>query len=116
MSFHETQGVLTSTKHPGGNLMHKHETLITSSPHFSSGIVEGAKRERAGKLPHARKPLSPPPLAFLEWGDFHARSRFARSTIPEEKWGLLVVYVKLQNLSWWERTPRALLQSMKSAE
>ena len=21
------------------------------------------------------------------WGDFHARSRFARSTIPEEKWG-----------------------------
>ena len=29
---------------------------------------------------------------FLAWGDFHARSRFARSTIPEEKWGLLVVY------------------------
>ena len=24
---------------------------------------------------------------FLEWGDFHARSRFARSTIPEGKWG-----------------------------
>ena len=22
----------------------------------------------------------------------HARSRFARSTVPEEKWGLLVVY------------------------
>ena len=35
--------------------------------------------------------LSPPHLAFLA-GDFHARSRFARSTIPEEKWGLLVVY------------------------
>ena len=34
---------------------------------------------------------SPPRLAFLAWGDFHARSRFARSTIPEEKWGLLVV-------------------------
>ena len=30
--------------------------------------------------------------AFLAWGDFHARLRFARSTIPEEKWGLLVVY------------------------
>ena len=30
-------------------------------------------------------------LAFLEWGDFHARSRFARSAIPEEKWGLLIV-------------------------
>ena len=24
---------------------------------------------------------------FLAWGDFYARSRFARSTIPEEKWG-----------------------------
>ena len=26
-------------------------------------------------------------LAFLVWGDFHASSRFARSTNPEEKWG-----------------------------
>ena len=25
---------------------------------------------------------------FLAWGDFHERSRFARSTIPEEKWGI----------------------------
>ena len=24
---------------------------------------------------------------FLAWDDFHARSRFARSIIPEEKWG-----------------------------
>ena len=24
---------------------------------------------------------------FLVWGDFHACSRFACSTIPEEKWG-----------------------------
>ena len=24
---------------------------------------------------------------FLVWGDFHACSRFARPTIPEEKWG-----------------------------
>ena len=24
---------------------------------------------------------------FLAWGDFHARSRLARPTIPEEKWG-----------------------------
>ena len=24
---------------------------------------------------------------FLVWGDFRARSRFAPSTIPEEKWG-----------------------------
>ena len=33
--------------------------------------------------------------AFLAWGDFHARSRFTRSTIPEEKWEVLVVYVAL---------------------
>ena len=33
--------------------------------------------------------------AFLAWGDLHARSRFARSTIPEEKWRLLVVYLPL---------------------
>ena len=36
--------------------------------------------------------LSPPRLASLACGDFHARSRFVRSTILEEKWGLLVVY------------------------
>ena len=30
--------------------------------------------------------------AFLAWDDFHARSPFARSTIPEDKRGLLVVY------------------------
>ena len=29
--------------------------------------------------PHARKGNT--------WGDFHARSRFDRSTIPEQKWG-----------------------------
>jgi len=28
------------------------------------------------------------------WGDFHARLCFTRSSIPEEKWGLLVVYIK----------------------
>ena len=97
--------------------------------HFSSGIVERAKRERAWKSPHARKGdtrrgerkmrylarsgdklffdliqlidltrpkfdvwpnifLSPRCVSpFLEWGDFHSRSRFACSTIPEEKWG-----------------------------
>ena len=69
--------------------------------HFSSGIVERAKRERAWKSPHARKAirggkrgkifslfsLSRRVSSFLAWGDFHARSRFARSTIPEEKWG-----------------------------
>ena len=47
-------------------------------PHFSSGIVERPKRERARKSPpHARK-------GDTRRGDFHARSCFARSTIPEE--------------------------------
>ena len=31
--------------------------------------------------------LSPPRFAFLAWSDFHARSHFALSTIPEEKMG-----------------------------
>ena len=37
---------------------------------------------------------------FLAWGDFHARSRFARSTIPEEKGGLLVVYPRVTDISF----------------
>ena len=31
--------------------------------------------------------ISPLRLAFLAWVDSHARSRFARPTIPEEKMG-----------------------------
>ena len=50
---------------------------------------ERSKTWALSVVPHFS--LSPPRLAFLAWGDFHARSRFARSTIPEEKWGLLVV-------------------------
>ena len=53
-------------------------------PHFSSVIVEHAKRERAWKAPQASpRRVSP----FLRWGDFHARSRFARSTVLEDKRG-----------------------------
>ena len=48
--------------------------------HFSSGIVERAKITPREKGDTQRD-------AFLAWGDFHARSRFARSAIPEEKWG-----------------------------
>ena len=57
---------------------------------------ESETRERVKITPREkgetrRGEFSPPRLSFLEWGDFHARSRFARSIIPEEKWGLLVV-------------------------
>ena len=53
-------------------------------PHFSSGIVERAKRERVKITSREKRRHAAP---FLAWGDSHARSRFARSTIPEEKWG-----------------------------
>ena len=36
---------------------------------------------------------------FLAWGDFHGRSRFARSTIPEEKWGTTSSLWNISNLS-----------------
>ena len=94
-------------------------------PHFSSGIAERAKCEWAWKSPHARKGdtrrgerktrdyrqspsvanlilLSPrrvPP--FLAWGDFHTCLHFARSTIPEEKWGTTR---SLSFLGWFAKT------------
>ena len=41
---------------------------------------------------------------FLAWGDFHARSRFARSAVSEENsGGLLVVYKKDEE--WQGRPP-----------
>ena len=65
-------------------------------PHFSSGIVERAKHARVKITPRAKRRhalgreknevLSPRRVSpFLAWDDFHARSRFGRSTIPEEK-------------------------------
>ena len=64
--------------------------------------------------------LSPPNLAFLVWGDLHARSPFARSTIPEEIWGLLVVFHRsnaTNNLCQWLNTyknaPETILRIRK---
>ena len=51
---------------------------------------EGSKAWALSVVPHFS--LSLPSLVFLAWGDFHACSHFARCTIPEEEWGLLVVY------------------------
>ena len=46
---------------------------------------------------------------FLAWGDFHARSRFTRSTIPEEKWGttrsLVLTFLQLPKLTWIGKFP-----------
>ena len=58
-----------------GNILARRLRVV---PHFSPGTVE-----RAWKSPHARK-------GDTRRGErkfFHARLRFARSTIPEEKWG-----------------------------
>ena len=64
--------------------------------------------------------LSPLNLAFLVWGDLHARSPFARSTIPEEIWGLLVVFHRsnaTNNLCQWLNTyknaPETILRKRK---
>ena len=68
---------LFSSRRPGWNFSYEPKARLRVVPHFSSGIfIEGTKRERAWKSPHSRK-----------GDDFHARSRFVRSTLPEEKWG-----------------------------
>ena len=73
------------------------ENRLRAVPHFSSGIVERAKRERARKSPHARKgdtrrgrekwKISPPRVAFSRVGWFSRALEFACSTITEEKCG-----------------------------
>ena len=48
------------------------------------------RRHAAGreKNQHSKVLLFPRRVSpFLAWGDFHARSPFAHSTIVEEKWG-----------------------------
>ena len=56
------------------------------------------RQDAAGR----RLSLSPPRPAFLAWGDFRARSSFARSTIPEKNWGLLVVYSTEASFCYWK--------------
>ena len=59
-------------------------------PHFSEGIVERAKRERAWKSPHARKgdtPLSPPRVAFSRVGWFSRALAFCSLYYPWGKMG-----------------------------
>ena len=82
------------------NWLSRYSARLRVVPYFSSGIVERAKCEHVWKSPHTRKGntwrgekkwrslifLSPRRVSpFLAWGDFHARLRFAHSTIPEEK-------------------------------
>ena len=43
-------------------------------------------RDSRARETRARVKITPRVSPFLAWGDFHARSRFTRSTILEEKW------------------------------
>ena len=79
-------GLFTNFELPGGR-------QTTSSPPFflrdsraseTRARVKITPREKRRHLIFlSSRRVSP----FLAWDDFHARSRFARSTIPEEKWG-----------------------------
>ena len=72
-------------------------SLVVRDPSVSHFIVHAYASARENQPTRERRDaaarkknssLSPPRLALLVWGDFHARSRFARSTIPEKKWGV----------------------------
>ena len=57
---------------------------------------QGQQSARNARAPAPRR-VSP----FLAWGDFHARSRFARSSIPEETQGTirsLIIYIYSRKL------------------
>ena len=70
-------------------------TRLRVVPHFSSGVVERAKRERAWKSPDARQ--SPPRVAFPRVGWFsRARVSFALLSLRKNE-GLLIVYVDSGN-------------------
>ena len=55
-----------------------------SKPCAGVKITPREKGETRQEAPHHVSRLS-----FLAWRNFHARSRFACSTIPEGKWGHL---------------------------
>lgn len=65
---------------------HEGNALIPSPDLFLSRVSETQVRVKI--ILREKGSLSPPRLALLAWGDFQARLRFARSTIPEEKWRL----------------------------
>ena len=64
-----------------------------SSPQFSSGIVEWAKHKHAWKSPHEKQEKGEIRRDQRAFSCFSRGVIFTRtrSTIPEEKWGLLLV-------------------------
>ena len=63
------------------------EARLRVVPHFSSGIIISRASETRAHVKITKREKGDGVSPFLTWGDFHARSRFARSTIPEQKWG-----------------------------
>ena len=83
----------------------------TSSPPFF--LRDSRASETRARVKITPRRVSP----FLAWGDFHARSRFARSTVPEEKWGTtrsLETYMRL-NILFSSRWGTYGLRDSKSA-
>ena len=61
-----------------------------------TALVNTTRGSRVGPAQSARENHPTRGKApFLAWGDFHARTLFAPSTIPEEKWWLLEVWHEL---------------------
>ena len=71
------------------------------------------------KMTHFLSPRRVSP--FLAWGDFHARSRFARSTIPEDKWGttrglllISIISISVQRIELSAYTKRFLNSALRA--
>ena len=84
------------------NVRHVHRLRVV--PHFSF------KNSRANDK-RARVEITPREKGETRWGEFHVRSRFARSTIPEDKWGT----TRMSNISI-KRVTRKFQQKFPSSE
>lgn len=75
-----------------------------NSPTFSLRDIRASDMQACMKM-------TPPHLAFLEWGDFYTCSCFARSTIPKGKLRATCSLLSMQIASWIQRRCAFLLPS-----
>ena len=99
----------TSLVKVGNPISHGIVFRLRVVPHFSPGIVERAKRERAGKSPHERKGDTRRVSPFLAWVIF-TRDRVSLALLSRRKnGGLLVVYIVFVfHLAWCVRGLKSL--------
>ena len=97
----DTSWIFSSWTWSGVQSNYSYMTRLRVVPHFSSGIVEQAKRERAWKSPHARKGdtrrgeriMLPAACRFFSRGMIFKRARVSHALLsPRKNGGLLVVY------------------------